>query len=745
LFIEHAPAAIALFDRDMRYLATSQRWRTDYHLNGESLVGRFHYEVFPEIPEQWKVVHRRAMSGEVVRSDEDRFDRADGTTQWLRWEIRPWYTCTNEIGGVTLCTEDITSLKLVEETLRHERDLNEAIINTAQMIILLLDPNGRILHFNPYLERLSGWTLAEVQGRDWFDTFLPERDRERIREVFRQAVGGKPTRANVNAIMTRTGEERSIEWYDTRLPDDGHLVGLLALGLDVTDRIRAGEELQEREARLRAVFDATVDAILTIDERGIIQSINRSTERMFGYSAVELLGRNVSILMPEPYATEHDSYLERYLRTGEKRIIGIGREVVGRRKDGDTFPIELAVAESGGPTRRFIGFIRDITERKELEARFLRAQRLESVGTLVSGIAHDLNNVLTPVLMAVKLLKNDKPGLDKADLLDTAQRSIERGAGMIRQLLTFCGGAGGERILVHLEPLMTEVTSLLEHTLAKTIAVRRECSEGSATVVGDPTQLAQVLMNLCVNARDAMPEGGTLTLSLGTATLDARSVAQYPGAKPGKYLVLSVEDTGTGIPQPIQEKMFDPFFTTKPPGQGTGLGLSTVLGIVKSHGGFVNVYSEVDHGTKMSVYLPAAHTMPLSDVNVTSGQVRGHGEWILVVDDEAAIRATTKTTLESHGYRVLTADGGDAVALFHERQSEIRLVLVDMMMPVVNGPTVMRAIRRLSPQIPILAASGLQPTGPTADVIQAVGADFISKPFSDDELLAKIGESLVRW
>ena len=504
--------------------------------------------------------------------------------------------------------------------------------------------------------------------------------------------------------------------------------------------------IRDYTARLRAVFDAAVDAVVTIDAGGVIRSVNRSAETLFGYTADELVGRNVSMLMLPPYAAEHDGYLERYHRTGERRVIGIGREVVARRKDGTTFPAELAVGE-GDPDseHRFTGFIRDLSERKQLEARFLRAQRLESVGTLVSGIAHDLNNVLTPVLMAVKLLKKDKPGLDRADLLNTAHRSIERGAGMIRQLLTFSGGVGGERVPVPLTSLVAEVTALLGHTLPKAIAVRTEGADAAATVSGDPTQLTQVLMNLCVNARDAMPDGGTLTLSVSAATLDARTAVNYPGARPGRYRIVSVADTGTGIPLAVQEKMFDPFFTTKPHGHGSGLGLSTVLGIVKSHGGFVNVYSEPGRGTKMCVYLPAAETAGGAVAAVAPQPVAGRGECVLVVDDEPAIRTTAQATLEGHGYRVLTAGGGaDGIAAFREHRPAVRLVLVDLMMPEVDGAAVMEAVRREAPRTPILAASGLKPTGRYATAIAAASARFIPKPYSDDDLLTAVGELLSR-
>ena len=625
--------------------------------------------------------------------------------------------------------------------------------------------------------------------------------------------------------------------------------------------------LRDYAARLRAVFDAAVDAILTIDARGIIQSLNRSAERMFGYAAVELLGRNVSVLMPEPYAAEHDGYLARYLRTGEKRIIGIGREVTARRKDGSTFPIELAVGEGDpGSPHRFTGFVRDITarkqaeellrsqaelldqvtngvmvrdsddritywnrgaermygwtaaeavgrtaaelflksppgvldeaeralredgawcgelrqetkdgrpltievvwtllrdsagrpagkivintdvtEKKELEAKFLRAQRLESLGTLVSGIAHDLNNVMTPILMAVKLLKKDKPGVDRRALLDTAEASVERGTAMIRQLLAFAGGLDGERAPVHLKQVVKEVRSMLDHSFPKSIRVATELPDIDWPISGDATQLSQVLLNLCVNARDAMPDGGTLTIGLEGKLLTGKVASVYPGAKPGRYQVLTVTDTGTGIPADVQEKMFDPFFTTKPLGKGTGLGLSTVVGIVRSHGGFVNVYSEVGHGTKLMVYLPVQATDPPTPAALSTDTVPppGHGELLLLIDDEPAILTLTKATLEASGYRVLTAGGGaEGLAAFRAHRSEVRLVVQDMMMPGTDGPTVMTELRREAPSLPVIAASGLKPVGRAAEAVAAHASAFLSKPFSDDDLLRTIARLL---
>lgn len=625
--------------------------------------------------------------------------------------------------------------------------------------------------------------------------------------------------------------------------------------------------LRDYAARLRAVFDAAVDAVLTIDERGVIRSLNRSAERMFGYAAPELIGRNISVLMPEPHAGQHDGHLARYLRTGEKRIIGIGREVTARRRDGSTFPIELAVGEGEpGSPHRFTGFVRDITarktaeellrsqaelldqvtngvmvrdpedritywnrgaermygwaaaeavgrratalfqkqrpeeldeaervlkaegtwrgelrqeakdgrpltveavwtllrdatgqpagkivinsdvtEKKELEAKFLRAQRLESLGTLVSGIAHDLNNVMTPILMAVKLLKKDKPGVDKRALLDTAETSVQRGTAMIRQLLAFAGGLEGERAPVYLKQVVKEVRSILDHSFPKSVAVLTTLPDVDWPISGDATQLSQVLLNLCVNARDAMPDGGTLTIGLERRHLNGTAAALNPGARPGWYAVLTVIDSGEGIPPDVQQKMFDPFYTTKPQGKGTGLGLSTVAGIVRSHGGFVNVYSQVGQGTKMTVYLPVEldrAAVPIA-APAPPDHATGHGELLLLVDDEQPILTLTRATLEASGYQVLTACGGEqGLATYRANRRDVRLVVLDMMMPGTDGPAVMAELRRESPALPIIAASGLKPVGRTAEAVAASATAFLSKPFSDDELLHTVARLL---
>jgi two-component system cell cycle sensor histidine kinase/response regulator CckA len=623
---------------------------------------------------------------------------------------------------------------------------------------------------------------------------------------------------------------------------------------------------QEAE-RLRSILDTAVDGIIIIKQDGSIEAFNPAAERIFGYSAAEVIGQNIKILMPSPYREEHDGYLHRYLETREPHIIGIGREVTGRRKDGTLVPIELAVGECGsGQDLRFTGFVRDITlrraherqlreqaqlldnvheailvcdlenritywnrgaeqlygwtaaeavgqdrhvlkhclqtqggtiddlnrevlekgewhgelqhttkdgrritvasywtlirdeqdrprakliiniditERKKLEAQFLRAQRLESIGVLAGGIAHDLNNVLTPILMSVKLLRKDRTAEQRKELLDTAQASVERGIDMIKQLLSFAGGLEGERSAITLSEVIAEVEKMLQHTLAKSIQIQTRVENDLWSIRGDKTQLLQVLMNLCVNGRDAMPQGGTLSISAENAIIKGEYSQFHPDAKPGPYVLLAVSDTGSGIPPEVMDRIFDPFFTTKGIGKGTGLGLSTVLGIVRSHGGFVNVYSEVGKGTRVAIYLPATGT----DLSAAGAAAReeapsGRGELILIVDDEPLILRTVRDVLESNGYRTLSAaDGPEALGVFRAHQ-QIAAVLLDMMMPGIDGPAVLRGLQEIRPGVRVIASSGLRSAERVRLVFAAGGKAFLQKPYSEEELLQTLRQVL---
>jgi PAS domain S-box-containing protein len=352
----------------------------------------------------------------------------------------------------------------------------------------------------------------------------------------------------------------------------------------------AANALRASETRLQTILDTAVDAFITINACGTIESFNPAAERMFGYPAKEVLGRNVSLLMPPPFCDEHDDYLRRYLETGERKIIGIGREAVGRRKDGSDFPIDLAVGEAVIDGERvFTGVIRDLTERKKLEDNLLRAQRMELVGALTGGIAHDLNNVLAVILTAAENLRLELPTDERRQVLDELTAAARRGTDVVRQILSFARGAGLGDGPLRPSPLLKDLAKLLRHLLPRGIALTTDIPDELPRLVGEEPQLYQVVLNLCVNARDAMPQGGTLSLSARVES---------------SHLVIRVADTGVGIAAEKFEAIFEPFYTTKPPGRGTGLGLATVRNLVRSNGGFVCIESEPGRGAEFRVFWP---------------------------------------------------------------------------------------------------------------------------------------------
>ncbi|MCU0791859.1 MAG: response regulator [Opitutaceae bacterium] len=391
-----------------------------------------------------------------------------------------------------------------------------------------------------------------------------------------------------------------------------------------------------------------------------------------------------------------------------------------------------------GKPREATGTCQDVTERKKLEDQFLRAQRMESIGTLAGGIAHDLNNLLSPIVMGIDLVRQFSPDPRAERVLDNMERSAKRGADLVRQVLSFARGVDGARVSVSIDALTSEIAEIARNTFPKNIEFTRLIAPGLSPVVGDPTQLNQVLLNLCVNARDAMPSGGKLLLAARNCEIDAQFASMSPGAIVGHHVMIEVRDNGTGMPKEISDRIFEPFFTTKAPGSGTGLGLSTVLGIVRSHGGFIHVYSEPGKGSTFKVYLPVAANAPASHPEEPAAPAlpRGKGEWVLVVDDEASVLGVTKQTLEIFGYHVLTAeDGAQAIAVFARQPEKIRLIITDMMMPVMDGLALIAAIRRLNPTLPIIAASGLASNHGVAQASAAGVHHFLTKPFTTDTLL----------
>ncbi|MGA2853237.1 MAG: ATP-binding protein, partial [Verrucomicrobiota bacterium] len=384
----------------------------------------------------------------------------------------------------------------------------------------------------------------------------------------------------------------------------------------------------------------------------------------------------------------------------------------------------------------------DVTEQKKLEAQFLRAQRMESIGTLAGGIAHDLNNVLTPLLFSIQLLKEKISDDEGQQILNSLEANVQRGASLVKQVLAFGRGVKGDHILLQVRNIAREIERIVRDTFPKSLRFQMEADPGLWTISGDPTQIHQVMLNLCVNARDAMPDGGKLSLRLDNVTLDAAAAGMHLPARPGPYVVISVEDTGIGIPRENRERIFEPFFTTKEVGKGTGLGLSTTLAIVKSHGGFITCDSEPGMGSTFKVYLPAtaapaavAAAAPAAPAE-TPQLPRGHDELVLLADDEAPIRELAQHILECFGYRVLLAiNGADAVRLYTINQDEIAVVIIDMAMPVKDGPATVAALQAINPKVKIVGASGLEMKDAAAMAFRHGCGRFVSKPFTAETLL----------
>jgi PAS domain S-box-containing protein len=509
--------------------------------------------------------------------------------------------------------------------------------------------------------------------------------------------------------------------------------------------IRYAIERTEAEQRIREqaqFLDKARDAIMAYDMEGRVVYWNKSAERLTGYSEEEIEGVKArdALFRPdeqEKLQTCYQTVVEEGEWTGELKLY---------TRDDEELIVEsrwTLVRDAMGNPSSILIINTDITERKQLESQFLRSQRMESIGRLVGGIAHDLGNLLQPILLGVKVLKRRLGGDAKSvQTLSMIEKSAERGSDMVEQVLTFARGVEGERAQLQPGRIIEEVESITDETFPDAIEVRTQVPDDLRQIVGDATQIQQVLMNLCVNARDAMKDGGTLTIRASNAEITEDDAQRNIEAEPGAYVCISVEDTGPGIPDDAIDKIFEPFFSTKEEGEGTGLGLSTAYSIVKSHDGFIDVESS-DAGTRFDVYVPVA------DVDAperTAPQEReltgGSGETVLVVDDEAFILETARETLNDAGYQALTADGAEAALhIMETRGDEIDAVITDLRMPSMDGFALIRRLHAQRPNLPIIAASGMA-DGRTDDAVEAGARTFLAKPFTADKLQAALQDVL---
>lgn len=586
-------------------------------------------------------------------------------------------------------------------------------------------------------ERLFGSLSNEpMTGERWADRIHPEHRAGVMERLLTFLRGHEVSWADEYRFRRSDG---TWAWVSDRahvLRDEtGAPVRMFGLVGDLTSH-REREHTLREQARL---LDEARDAIIV---RGLDHKViywNKGAERLYGWTSDEVRGRSVlELLYRETEAFEEA--VAATVREGEWT-----GELVQYDRTGQSIIVEgrwTVIKDERGTLSRILSISTDITKRKKLERQFLRAQRMESIGTLAGGIAHDLNNLLSPITMGAQLLESAPLDERYRRIVGTIAQSASRGAEVVRQILSFARGIEGSNEVVDVGAVVREVAGIVASTFPKNVDARVSVAPDLWPVRGDATHLNQVLLNLCVNARDAMPDGGVLTITASNINMDELPPAAA-GSLPGPYVLIEVTDTGTGMTSETIERAFDPFFTTKEPGHGTGLGLSTVLGIVKSHGGFVNVYSEPGQGSMFRVHLSAATGEPMrleQAAGVSGEHLLARGETILLVDDEEAILDITRVALEANGYRVLLAeDGAQAIALYATHRSEIDLVLTDMMMPVMDGPALVAALRRVNPNVLMIATSGLQSSGRMAS---AGVRHVLQKPYSATSVLRMVREVL---
>ena len=508
-----------------------------------------------------------------------------------------------------------------------------------------------------------------------------------------------------------------------------------------TETVKNKKDATETRDLLKELSDIKFaldeSAIVAItDQTGKITYANDKFCEISKYSREELLGQDHRLVNSAYHPKEFIRSLWTTIASGK---VWRG-EIRNRAKDGTIYWVDTTIVpflNQYGKPYQYVAIRYDITEQKRVENQLLRAQRMESIGTLAGGIAHDFNNILAPVLMATEMLQLGDFDKETKRWLAIIRENAERGADLVKQVLTFARGMEGERVMVQVKHIIKDLIKVLKQTLPKSINVRSDLEPDLWIIRADPTQIHQVLMNLCINSRDAMPLGGTLHIAAENVELDENYARVHLDARPGEYLMISVSDTGDGIPAEIQDRIFDPFFTTKEMGKGTGLGLASALTIVRSHGGFINVYSDIGRGTKFSVYIPVAKLEEDSKKTVQIGSMpHGSNELILVVDDEENIREIARATLEKFGYRVLTAaDGTDAMAIYAQQFGEISLILTDIAMPYMDGTALIRAVRKIDPDSKIVAMSGLMNTEQTAELQSLNVNAFLSKPYTAESLL----------
>jgi two-component system cell cycle sensor histidine kinase/response regulator CckA len=637
---------------------------------------------------------------------------------------------------------EIVIRREAQEALERERDRAKSYLDIAEVMLLVLDREGRVVLINRKGNRVLGYTESELVGQDWFEMCLPARTRAKARQLFANIMAGDLVESLEHPVLTSSGEERLVVWHNTLVRDRiGNILGTLSSGEDITERRRSEEAVR----KLASIVESSEEAIIGKTLDGIIVSWNPGAERLYGYTAEEAIGRHVTMLASPERPGEIESVLER-IRQGEhvRRI-----ETVRRGKGGKPVEISLSVFpvldDEGNPASAAT-IARDVSERKRMEQQLRQSHKMEAIGRLAGGIAHDFNNLLGVVLGDCELLLNDSVTPSQREKLAEIKEASGRAASLTRQLLSFSRQQLLETQTLNLNSVLTGFESMLRRLAGDQIVLHMVLEPTVAAVRADPNQLLQVLLNLVVNARDAMPSGGSIRIETANTTLEESYVGTHPGMNPGPHVMLSVSDNGPGMDAETLSHLFEPFFTTKTEGQGTGMGLATAYAIIQQLNGSIWAYSEPGRGTFFRIFLPSAGAEAVApepepaaaEGESADGLPRGK-ETVLLVEDSGLLRRVTAEFLKRIGYTVIdAADGMEALNLAENHRGKINLLLTDLAMPGMNGQELAQKLLARLPQLKVLYTSGYAGSILHERDYPGLSTAFLEKPFTWQSLAQKV-------